>query len=106
MQVKDFYSQLNNTPQKVYNAYVNDNSIVIEGRSGKASGNKFNPVTLVAFQSTGVLYKNNKRETQRAGRALGLSTNFTNQVYDASKGVTNRGNAQVVRGRVKKALGV
>ena len=66
----------------------------------------FNPVTAVAYRSTGEVYGTNKRETLKAGKALGLTREFTNHVYNATTSVSNRGNTQVVRGKIRSALGV
>ena len=66
----------------------------------------FNPVTVLAYRQTGEVYGTNKRETLKAGRVLGLTREFTTHVYNATAGVSNRGNTQVVRGKIRSALGV
>jgi hypothetical protein len=70
------------------------------------SSYSFNPVTAVAYRHTGEVYGTNKRETLKAGKALGLTREFTSHVYNATAGVSNRGNTQVVRGKIRSALGV
>ena len=99
----EFYSALGSLPQ-YYNFDVDAGTIVGEVRRGNYSGSTVNPITAVALRETGTLYGTNKRETQRAGRAIGLSSQFVNHVYNATTGVSNRGNAQVVRGKIRNAL--
>jgi hypothetical protein len=73
---------------------------------GPHRGAKVNPLTALAHKQTGLIYDANKRGTQKAARALGINQNLANNVYEAVKGSANRGNIQVVRGRIKNALGV
>ena len=40
----------------------------------------------------------------KAGTQLGLPRNFTSTVYDATNARSNRGNTQVVRGRILSRL--
>jgi len=105
MQSNEFYSTLASLPQS-YQFGVQDNTIVGQTNRGSGRGVTFNPVTVVAFRETGEVYGTNKRETLKAGRALGLTRQFTETVYNATTGVSNRGNTQVVRGKIKSALGV
>lgn len=103
MESNEFYSTLSSLPT-TYHFGVEGKSIVGSTNRGAARGVTFNPVTVVAYRKTGEVYGNNKRGTQQAGRALGLTREFTNHVYDATTGVSNRGNAQVVRGKIRSAL--
>ena len=105
MESGEFYSTLASLPQS-YNFGVDGNTITGTANRGAARGVTFNPVTVVAYRKTGEVFGTNKRETLKAGRALGLTREFTNHVYDATTGVSNRGNAQVVRGKIRSALGV
>lgn len=105
MESNEFYTTLASLP-KSYNFGVVDNTIVGSTTRGAAKGVTFNPVTAVAFRQTGEVFGTNKRETLKAGKALGLTREFTNHVYNATTGVSNRGNAQVVRGKIRSALGV
>lgn len=100
MESNDFYCALTNLP-KSFKFSITDNVITTT-----KSGQTLNPVTAVAYRETGQLYGSNKRETIRAGRALGLDKNFVNHVYNATTSVSNRGNTQVVRGKIRSALGV
>lgn len=105
MESNDFYSTLADLPS-TYRFDLNDKYIVGTAVRGPAKGVVFNPITAVAYRQTGEIFGTNKRETQRAARVLGLTREFTDHVYDAATGVSNRGNAQVVRGKIRSALGV
>lgn len=104
MERSDFYEALESISSQ-YNWEINDNQIVGSGRSRNQP--HYNPVTALArsmrvYSASG----SNKRETLKAGTAMGLPREFTEQVYNATIGASNRGNAQVVRGRIRRALGV
>tara|TARA_B100001939_G_C16936927_1_gene616447 strand:+ start:1717 stop:2034 length:318 start_codon:yes stop_codon:yes gene_type:complete len=105
MESKEFYTSLASLP-KSYNFGVEQNTIVGSTTRGKGRGLTFNPVTVLAFRETGEVFGTNKRETLKAGKALGLTREFTTHVYNATTSVSNRGNAQVVRGKIRSALGV
>lgn len=100
MESNEFYQALTRLPG-TFKFSIDDNKIV-----GLHKTTPVNPITALAYSKTGTLYGTNKRETLRAGKALGLTTDFTNHVYNAATGVSNRGNSQVVRGKIKSALGV
>ena len=106
MESCDFYCALSDLP-RTYNFAVDGNTITgtNTGR-GTAGGESMNPVTAVAYLVTGQVYGTNKRETLKAGKALGLSRQFTSHAYDAITSGSNRGNTQVVRGKIPSALGV
>jgi hypothetical protein len=105
MNNREFYSALANLPQ-YYDFNLDGSNITGEVRRGKVKGLEVNPVTAVANRLTGGTYGTNKRETQRAARDIGLDRDFTNHIYNAATGVSNRGNTQVVRGKIRSALGV
>lgn len=103
MDSKEFYQKLSTLPSS-YCFNLKDNKIV--GTNTRRRDVEFNPITAVASNETGQVYRTNKRDTFRAAKAIGLTPNFTDHVYKATAGVSNRGNAQVVRGKIKSALGV
>ena len=105
MESNEFYLTLASLPQS-YQFDVEDNTIVGTSKRGKTRGVSFNPVTVLAYRQTAEVYGTNKRETLKAGRVLGLTREFTTHVYNATAGVSNRGNTQVVRGKLRSALGV
>jgi hypothetical protein len=69
-------------------------------------GTRYNPVTALAQHMGHGTFQDNKKSTLKAGTALGLPRNFTNDLYDATVGSSNRGNTQVVRGHLRGTLGV
>lgn len=71
------------------------------GTVGTVGEHKFNPVTALCYQYKGKLYRNNKRETLRAARAIGISQELALAVYSKS----NRGHSQVVRGKMLQIVG-
>lgn len=100
--MSDFYEALSLVSGNFEWQIENDNTIVAIGKRGR----RYNPVTAVAKTLGHSVEGNNKRETLKAGTALGLSREYTETVYNATKGVSNRGNVQVVRGRIRSALGL
>ena len=103
MESNEFYSTLASLPS-TYRFGVDGKAITGKLTRGTARGATLNPVTAVAYRSTGQVYGTNKRETLKAGRALGLTREFATHVYNATTGVSNRGNTQVVRGKIRSAL--
>ena len=103
MESNEFYSTLSSLPSS-YRFDVEGKTITGQVTRGSARGATVNPVTAVAYRTTGEGYGTNKRETLKAGKALGLTREFTSHVYNATTGVSNRGNTQVVRGKIRSAL--
>ena len=103
METSEFYATLNNLPQ-CYTWGMEDTEITVTKTRGVARGTSFNPITAVAHRMGFGMFSNNKKETLKAGTALGLPRTFTSNVYDAVRSTTNRGNAQVVRGRILEAI--
>lgn len=79
-----------------------DNSLVGVARYGKTRGQLYNPVTAVARTARVGEFTNTTRGTTQAARALGLS----NGVLGAILSKSNRGHAQIVRGRLLEAVSV
>jgi hypothetical protein len=66
-----------------------------------------NPITALAYRETGATYRNTKKETLKAGTALGLNASFVEQVYDAVSGLgSHRGYTQILRGQIRNYLNV
>ncbi len=104
MERNEFYRTLSRL-KKQYNWEINeDNSIVATSTGQRRSAVTYNPVTAVANWHGYRVSSNNKRETLKLGRALGLTRDFVEHVYDATTSMSNRGNAQVVRGKLRSAL--
>ena len=79
-------------------------TVTATGKRGKVKGVKLNPVTAVAYKQGKGVYASNKRGTQQAGKALGLTKTFTENLYQATTNKSNRGHSQVVRGKIRSAL--
>lgn len=77
-------------------SYV-DNRLVGVSKRGTTKGLSFNPVTAVAnsYGLNGV-YPSTKRGTLAAGSSLGITKELANAVHSQS----NRGHAQIVRGKM------
>lgn len=76
-------------------------------RRGNLTGVAVNPITAYAYQNTGAYFSNTKKETLKAATAAGLNREFAAQVYDAFTGRgSNRGNTQVLRGKIRDYLNV
>ena len=103
MESNDFYTALTRLPNSYFST---EGELTGSIAGGQYRGETVNPITAVAFKTTGTVYGTNKRETLRAGKALGLNRHFTETVYNAITSVSNRGNTQVVRGKIRSALGV
>jgi hypothetical protein len=103
MESNEFYTALSRLPQSYFST---EGELTGSIAGGQHRGEPVNPVTAVAYKATGTVYGTNKRETLKAGRALGLSSNFVSTVYNATTASSNRGNTQVVRGKIRSALGV
>lgn len=103
MESNEFYSALTRLPNSYFST---EGELTGSIAGGQYRGETVNPVTAVAYKATGTVYGTNKRETLRAGKDLGLNRHFTETVYNAITSVSNRGNTQVVRGKIRSALGV
>ena len=100
----EFYSKLSQTSSTYSWEVSPSQAVTATGRRGKVKGVALNPVTAVAYRQGKGVYASNKRGTQQAGKALGLTKTFTDNLYQATKACSNRGNSQVVRGKIRSAL--
>jgi hypothetical protein len=73
-----------------------DNRLVGVSRRGTTKGLSFNPVTAVANSYGLGVFPSTKRGTLRAGSRLGITEELANAVHSQS----NRGHAQIVRGKM------
>jgi hypothetical protein len=103
MESNEFYTALTRLPSSYFST---EGKLTGSIAGGQYRGEAVNPVTALAYKATGTVYGTNKRETFRAGKTLGLNRGFTETVYNATTGGSNRGNTQVVRGKIRSALGV
>lgn len=88
--------------KKNYNWSLDENNRIVATRGL----NVYNPITAIANYLGVATGSNNKRVTLRVARALGFDGNFAEQVYNASNCLTNRGQSQIIRGKVRQVLGL
>ena len=81
-------------------------SIVGVAKNGKTKGKKFDPLTAVCRYAGKGTNPSTKRGSTKAGKQLGITTTLACNLTSATKALSNRGNAQVLRGKLKQALGL
>jgi len=98
-----FYRMLRSTRNK-YNWIINENNQIV---GVSKNGVLVNPLTAVLHEISSVkVGRPNKKQTVRAAREAGFNSRLAEQLYDGSSALQNRGNAQVLRGRIREALGL
>lgn len=105
MKRKDFFNRLENIAD-AYHWDVEENRLVATIQSGSFKGFTLNPITALAHKSGWGFFENNKKDTIFAAHLLGLPRSFAENIYSAIVAKYNRGNTQVVRGRIRSALEV
>lgn len=105
MNYSDFFHRLENVSE-AYHWDINNGRVVATIRSGPRRGATLNPITALAHKSGLGFFDNTREDTEYAARLLGISRKFARNVYSATLGTYNRGNTQVVRGRIRSALEV
>ena len=98
----DFFERLDNV-SSAYHWNINNKKVVATFQSGPHRGETLNPITALAHKSGLGVFDNTREGTQTAASALGLSRDFARNVYSATLGSNNRGNTQVIRGRIRSA---
>ena len=105
MKTCEFFNKLENVVGS-YRWNIENKSVIARIQSGYFRGNALNPITALAHKCGFGFFGNNKKDTISAGRLLGLSRHFSENVYEATNSHCNRGNVQVVRGKIRSALEV
>tara|TARA_B100000085_G_C18337571_1_gene428944 strand:- start:286 stop:603 length:318 start_codon:yes stop_codon:yes gene_type:complete len=105
MTVRDFFGKLDNLAH-AYHWDVANKRVVATIRSGPNKGFTLNPITALAHKSGYGLIENTRDGSELAGSLLGLTRKQTRNIYSATIGTHNRGNTQVVRGKIRSALEV
>ena len=106
MNVSDFCKQLWNISTAYHWDVDNSNRVVATIQSGPRRGFTLNPITALAHKHGCGFFDNTREGTESAARYLGLSRSFARNVYSAILASDNRGNTQVLRGRIRSALEV
>lgn len=91
MNQNEFLTVLSNVAGNYSWHYYSDNRLL-----GVRGGRTFNPVTAVAYSEGHGFFQPNKRGTMSAARKLGITSNLANAIYSKS----NRGHAQIIRGKM------
>ena len=102
----EFYNRLYNVSHAYRWDVANNKRVVAKIASGPYRGFELNPITALAHKSGYGLIDNTREGTEFAARLLGLSRKFARNIHSATLGTYNRGNTQVVRGRIRSALEV
>lgn len=105
MRYNEFFNRLSNLSRS-YHWDVSSNHVVATIQSGDYKGFTLNPITALAHKSGFGFFNNTREDTEFAARLLGISRSFARNIYSATLGTYNRGNTQVVRGRIRSALEV
>jgi hypothetical protein len=91
---------------KSYRWSVEGKDIVGTAKNGKTRGKKFDPLTAVCRSTGQGTYAYTCRGRKSAASKLGIGTTLASNVSQAAKAVSNRGNGQVLRGKIRQVLGV
>lgn len=106
MDFNEFYDRLYSV-SSAYSWHLNDeNKVVATIKSGPNRGLTLNPITALAHKSGFGVHDNTRDGTEYAASLLGLSRKNARSIYSATLGTYNRGNTQVLRGRIRSALEV
>jgi hypothetical protein len=105
MNYTEFFNKLENVANS-YHWDVDGNRVVAKIQSGAFRGFTLNPITALAHKAGFGFFDNTREDTEFAARFLGISRNVARNIYSATLGTHNRGNTQVVRGRIRSALEV
>ncbi|NDC95997.1 hypothetical protein EB118_20865 [bacterium] len=106
MQFNEFYDRLYNIAMSYHWDIDNNNRLVATIKSGPARGFTLNPITALAHKSGFGYFRNTREDTEFAASLLGISRKLARNIYSATLATYNRGNTQVVRGRIRNALEV
>lgn len=106
MNFNEFYKRLYNVSSS-YHWHLNDNNKVVATiQSGPHRGYTLNPVTALAHKCGFGVIEDTRDGTEYAASLLGLPRSLARNIYSATLATYNRGNTQVLRGRIRSALGV
>jgi hypothetical protein len=105
MDNNEFFTRLENVANS-YHWDVNNKKVVAQIQSGLFRGFTLNPITALAHKAGFGFFDNTREDTEYAARLLGIPRSFARNVYSATLATYNRGNTQVVRGKIRSALEV
>lgn len=105
MNVNEFLNGLENISSS-YRWDLEGGKVTARIKSGPNRGLTLNPITAIAHKAGFGFIKNTREGTELAGSLIGLTRRQTRNLYSAILGTYNRGNTQVVRGKIRSALEV
>lgn len=105
MNCNEFIDRLHGVSSS-YHWDVNNKKVVATIQSGPNRGKTLNPVTALAHKSGFGFFDNTRQETEYAASLIGLTRSTARSIYSATVGTKNRGNTQVIRGKIRSALEV
>ena len=91
---------------KSYSWTLEGKTIVGTAKNGKTRGKKFDPLTAVCRSTGQGTYASTCRGRKSAASKLGITAKLASNVSQAAKAASNRGNGQVLRGKIRQVLGV
>ena len=106
MNANEFLDSLNSVSHSYRWSVDNTNKLTATFRSGPHRGFTLNPVTALAHKKGYGLISNTREGTETAASLLGIPRVTARKIYSAVLGTYNRGNTQVIRGRIRSALEV
>lgn len=106
MNFYDFYNRLYNVSESYHWHLSDNNKVVATIQSGPYRGHTLNPITALAHKSGFGVHDDTRDATEYAASLLGIPRKTARSIYSATLGSHNRGNTQVVRGKIRSALGV
>lgn len=105
MNLNNFFDRLHNVSNS-YRWDVSNKKVVAKIQSGDARGFELNPLTALAHKSGFGFIENTREGAEFAASLLGIPRHVARNVYSATIGTFNRGNTQVLRGKIRSALEV
>tara|TARA_R100000278_G_C5462722_1_gene161512 strand:+ start:1064 stop:1381 length:318 start_codon:yes stop_codon:yes gene_type:complete len=105
MNVSSVIDRLNGVAHS-YHWDVDNKRVVATLKSGTHRGHTLNPVTALAHKAGLGVFDNTRDGTEYAASLLGIPRTTARAIYSATLGTHNRGNTQVLRGKIRSALEV
>ena len=105
MNISQLYDKLYNIAF-AYHWDLDDKKLVATIQSGPFKGFTLNPITALAHKAGFGFFRNTREDTEFAASLIGIPRKVARKIYSATLGTYNRGDTQVVRGRIRNALGV
>jgi len=89
-----------------YSWSVDGKQIVGTAKNGKTKGKKFDPLTAVCRSTGKGTFSSTCKGKSKAATKIGVTKTLAQNVSNATQAKSNRGNDQVLRGKIRQVLGV